>query len=534
MIFKKIDILSPQITLYNKGLLYHTSIISIILSIFVFFLIILVSIAEFLTFYFNIDKPILTYNNLFVEEAGSIMINPYSFFHYININNDTYNRNSVKFDFENFRIVGLETYLEDYLLNKNLDDFNHWLYGPCDNNSIKEINSLVNQEIFGKSACIKKYYDLSEKKYIDINDSQFKWPNIEHGTANFTNKFYSILVDKCENETLNILFNDKKCKNDILFEDILNNGFINFYFIDQYIQNDNNSEHIKKYLNRIESKLSKNNYIINHLYFNPVFLLTQYNGIKNKIVVNYTFSLDRNDININNQNKENDIYIGYYLWLNKRMNFYTLEYMTFSEAISNIGGISNVIISVFYIINKIFNGYSMLSDSKELFFSLPKNITENLNQKKEIKLKNIKSKSKDEKNNIENKINSQPTINESEQKKTTLQNENNISYIDYKNNYKHGHSNILLDNNKDEYNTINNLNNNKKNDFNFCKYCIYKISFGKLYKNLNLIEDFRIKLISVESIFNNYLNIHNLVKVNTLKKVNSLLTKENKENEMNI
>ena len=256
----------------------------------------------------------------------------------------------MKFDFENLRIIGFETYLEDYLQNKNLNDFNHWLYGPCDNyNNIKEISPLINEEIFRKSACIKKYYDSNEQKYIDINDTQFKWPYIEHGTINFTTKFYSILVEKCEKETLNQIFNDKReCKNDTRFEDILNNGFINFYFIDQDIQNDYNSEHIKKYHNRIESKLNKNSYIVNHLYFNPMFLLTQYNGfIKSKIVTNYTFSLDRNDIYINNQNKENNIYMGYYLWLNKRMNYYSIEYMTLSEAISNIGGISNVIISIY-------------------------------------------------------------------------------------------------------------------------------------------------------------------------------------------
>ena len=74
MIFKKIDILSSQITLYSKGLLYHTSIISIILSITALFLILLFSIGAFLTFYFNIEKPILTYHDSFVEEAGSIII----------------------------------------------------------------------------------------------------------------------------------------------------------------------------------------------------------------------------------------------------------------------------------------------------------------------------------------------------------------------------------------------------------------------------------------------------------------------------
>ena len=58
--------------------------------------------------------------------------------------------------------------------------------------------------------------------------------------------------------------------------------------------------------------------------------------------------------------------MGYYIWLNRRVNFY---YITLTEAISNIGGISNVIISVFFYINKIFNSYANISDIDELLSS---------------------------------------------------------------------------------------------------------------------------------------------------------------------
>ena len=155
-------------------------------------------------YYFILKLKNFAYYNSYVEEVGSFDINPSSFFHFININSDNYNRNFSEFDFENFRIIGFETYLEDYLQNKNINNFNHWLYGPCDNkNIIPEISPLINEEEFERSACIKKYYDIKEKRYIDINDSYFRWPVIEKGTVNFTNKFYSFIIEKCKEDTLN-------------------------------------------------------------------------------------------------------------------------------------------------------------------------------------------------------------------------------------------------------------------------------------------------------------------------------------------
>ena len=46
--------------------------------------------------------------------------------------------------------------------------------------------------------------------------------------------------------------------------------------------------------------------------------------------------------------------------------------MTLTKAISNIGGISNVIISIFIFINKIFNKYGILSNSKDLYYTFSK------------------------------------------------------------------------------------------------------------------------------------------------------------------
>lgn len=101
---KIIDILSSQITLYNKGLLYHSSTVSVVLSIIVIVLIVIVTILQCVIFFFNADKPKITHYNIFSPEEGSIPINSSSFFHFISINKDINDQNNQEFDFKSFRI----------------------------------------------------------------------------------------------------------------------------------------------------------------------------------------------------------------------------------------------------------------------------------------------------------------------------------------------------------------------------------------------------------------------------------------------
>lgn len=198
--------------------------------------------------------------NLFVEDAGQTSINQSELFHFINI----YKNSSLKkeFDFESFRIIGFNTYFDNYIHNRDLSKFDHWLYGPCN-----EINNLISEIDISNSACIKKYYNSKEKKYININETNFRWPVIEEGTFKNEKKFYSLIIEKCEKNSLNIIYeNDKKeCKNDIELENTIKNGIIQFNFVDQEVKMENYLEPINRYFNRIETKLSVENY---YKYFN--------------------------------------------------------------------------------------------------------------------------------------------------------------------------------------------------------------------------------------------------------------------------
>ena len=121
MILKEIDFLSPKITLYQKGYLSHSSIISGIISIITLIIIISFGICSSLDL-IRRENPKVYFFNRFVEDAGIFPINSSSFFHYINFGN---NQIIKAFDFHDFRIIGFETYYTYYLDNKNLSNFNH-------------------------------------------------------------------------------------------------------------------------------------------------------------------------------------------------------------------------------------------------------------------------------------------------------------------------------------------------------------------------------------------------------------------------
>jgi hypothetical protein len=81
----------------------------------------------------------------------------------------------------------------------------------------------------------------------------------------------------------------------------------------------------------------------------------------------------------------------YYLWLKNYENYYERIYKTFTDVLSSIGGISNAIIFIIHIINKIINQYTALKDIKSILTSSNLNIDEIDKPKKIIQFKNNSS-----------------------------------------------------------------------------------------------------------------------------------------------
>ena len=515
MFLKKIDFISPQITLFYKGSLSHSSIISGIISLIFCFIIICISVYYFLMLiYRERDSPKVTNNHQYIEDAGIFPLNSSSFFHFISFSGSYNHEYYDNFDFTIFNLIGLETYFQNYENDKDPKKYNHWLYGFCDKEiDIKGIENLVTHQFFTKSACIRKYYDSSSDKYYEIGDKNFRWPILAHGTFNPQQQFYSLILIKCEQDILDIILGKGyKCKNGEEIEKISNNrGEVHFNFIDHYVDILKYKEPIKKYFNRIENTIDLDNYSINNINFNPILINTQNGIIFNHYENAKSYYFDRNDVFI--KLIKGNIYMAYYLWLKNNENYYERIYKTTTDVLSSIGGVSNAIIFIVHIINKVINQYTALKDIKSILTSSNLNIDEIVKPNTIIQFKNNSSK------NLRN-IGDNSTKKNFE--KANISSRTNIEII-----YK----NIALDKEvrkeKKKNNSVNNENIGKnfniRYDYNklkekiiFWKFLIYKSSCGKKYNYLQFYEKFRKKIISVENLIQNNIKINGILKLKDL------------------
>ena len=97
-LLKKLDFLSPDITLYHKGDHSHSSWMSGILSLIEATVVIIFGIYFFLDF-INHREPKAYYYNRFIEDAGLYHINSSSFFHFISITTQKDSVTEYNFDF---------------------------------------------------------------------------------------------------------------------------------------------------------------------------------------------------------------------------------------------------------------------------------------------------------------------------------------------------------------------------------------------------------------------------------------------------
>ena len=282
MFLKKIDFLSPPISLYYRLLPSHSSYVSGFLSILSIVLVIILLYSK-LSSLFNRKNstPNSTSFTYFVEDAGTIILNPSSLFHYISI--EDLIENKEEFNFSYFNAIGFEKSLKDYATDKEIEKYDHWLYGYCNNKTdIKATENIISNKFFSKLACIRKYYDSKEGLYYDTNDQKFRFPSISHGTLNLNNKLYTIVIQDCKQSILDKVFNGKiKCKNISEYNMIMKVANLNF--IDQYIDILNYSNPVSKYLVKIESLLEDINYSVNYLNINPSIIKSNFGYLFNKI-----------------------------------------------------------------------------------------------------------------------------------------------------------------------------------------------------------------------------------------------------------
>ena len=362
MFIRKIDLLSPPITLYYKGENTHSSIFAGILTI-IIYLICLTFGIYFSIQFFNKSNPQVRYYNRYIEDAGEFPVNSSSMFSFIQIL-DTAENIPTPINFDYITIIGLEETIDIYAENNDLSKYNHWLYGYCNNSTdIIGINDLVKFDHFTESACIRKYYNKDDNKYYNTDENGFKWPNILHGCSHPNRTFYGIVVEKCRNTSLKYLSDGSYCKPK---EDIVNyikKSSISFQIIDQYTDILNYTTPYRKYFYSISNGLFEESYTTNHLNLNPTTVISDEGNFfeVKKVTLSYFFELNEK---VTASSNSTGIYVGFYFWMQNRMQYYERAYEKVQDVFSALGGLCKTLMAIGEIINLIVNKYIKLFDTQ--------------------------------------------------------------------------------------------------------------------------------------------------------------------------
>ena len=279
----------------------------------------------------------------------------------------------------------------------------------------------------------------------------------------------------------------------------------------------------------------------------------------------------------------NGCLIGIYFWMQNTLQYYERNYDRFQDFLSDIGGVSSIVVTIGYYLNLLIHNYVIVLDTQELVLARDH---ENYYKGRDLKRKPTIFRKANEIDDIQKKIKEKLIINEIKKQSSSsgfqkfikndtenIKNNKINKQMDNNNINIYVNRKTILKNNKDYNKTasssqtkrhhsvlfsgigLNNFNSrnsskdiqieNKKStifsfkddlikdnnddsenrplekkEFNWFKYIWYLICCGTNDKKISYYEDFRSKLISEENIIQNYLDIYKLLKKNNLQKIN--------------
>ena len=584
MFIKKLDMLSSPITLYYDEKSQHSSIFSGLLSI-AAYIGVFVAASYYLLNFIQSKAPKAYFFNKYIEDAGAFPVNASSMFNFIQLTDRDSNA-IVPFDFGAFIAVGFDNaynnqYMEDTLIIETLD---HWVYGYCNNDSDTEgISELIDFDYYEQSACIREYYDSKKGLYFKTGENGFRWPIIEKGCSHPDRTYYGIIIQRCEKAPK--ILTDKSpviCKGGNYSADVVNEVSLKFQIMNHYADMLNYDKPFTKIFQSITSDMTLTTYRTSHLNFNPANLFT-YNGLFFENIVeenSYIYTVTEKSTVEDGTPTEsggkidiNGCIIAIYFWMQNTLQHYERSYDRIQDTLSDIGGVTSIIITFAYGVNLLVNNFVVLMDTGEFvrdieqenfnrrdiqgrpsIFRRANNIMnpprkpytsqkQQSNMDEEPMSSNYQKLMKDGINLFQmpriNEEKSEYYMNKSKRNNMYNNGVNNRGYNDYyysnkpqynnfkvrekQGNFKKNYSDVISNGRKDlTYST-----NRREESVEFSEkgtltlfwdYVSFLICCGKNNPTYTYYESFRGKLISEENIIQSYLDLCRLFKIHNLQK----------------
>ena len=359
MFFKKLDFISPRITLYYYGYRTHSSIFSGVLTTITYFLYII------LFLYFSLE--IVTHKNLssyfynkMIYDVGFYSLHNSGIFHYLQVKKKN-------FDPKAIQIIGIKSIsLSKYTNDGKRENYDHYIYSICNKDMKSYINnqhllSIIDDSLYyNNSFCIESFYNSTTKIITKYNENNFIYPSIEHGMSNPNYTYYGIIVQKCINSTLN----NYSCDTQENIEKQVNEITFDFRLINLDVDVLNYKQPLLYSFISITSGFSPSNFAVNHLNFQPMKIKTDNGLLFNSIYELNTYKFEQNE----KQTWEpiSDILGVYYFWMQNNAIIYERSYQKIQNILADFGGISKAISIISSVLNWIIYKFNLLKHTNTL------------------------------------------------------------------------------------------------------------------------------------------------------------------------
>ena len=382
MTLKNLDFLSPKISLFFYGRRRHSAFLGGVLTI--------LMVISCLTYIFYLCLDVCRHNSSTLQYYRHLFKDPevflfnktkgiFHFFQFYSPKNKSYYG---KFNSKYIRFF-MTSISDEYKTNPQiLSENDHWVYDNCRD---RIDNEFIDDDIFTNTSfeygiCLRYYYNKMDKKYYPIEDTNnFIYPHLANIELNMN---YSIatVIEKCDNnsiltEALGFCADEKEIQNYLK-----DNYGLNFNVLQHEINPDNYSNPIYKFIYGISSILQSSKINEHNIIFVP--LKTDIKGglvlPKRKQKLTYSFyDYYKRDEELNTNN--NKIISIYNFCLSPAGYVFKSDYETIYDCFPKMGGIIQLIYYLFFGINFFYNKFTIINDTKRLFFQLNNNERANRN-----------------------------------------------------------------------------------------------------------------------------------------------------------
>ena len=449
------DFISPNITLYYRSFLKHSSIPSVIISIFSIIILLVLSVIFSLDFIMH-KNPSAYFYHEYVEDAGIYPLNSSQMFHFITIGEAI---SSFFFDPRAISLIGVSVTDDVILANNNESEYDHWIYDFCEGEKDAMDKMIYLSEFKNrfeeKGLCVKKFYNSKTKKIIYSTDIDFHYPILAHGNSNPNEILYGIFMQRCQN---NSILNNYTCYDNDKIDSIIKLAVeYSIYFIEQNIHVNNYNNPFNHFFYRLTNHFNSESYTINHLNFHPTLMKTHSGFIFDHVNYKYTYTYFANEkfvVKRNEENKNTNIYAMFYFWMQNLQDVYERKYKMLQDITGSIGGIIRIVMIAAEILNYFFNEFAIINDLNSDILFKYKKLSNKFESNKNLQFFSSNIRNSFSLNNSNKNYKKKTSdINDSQNYNTNFINDNNKKAI--KNNYVRTDSSQLRSNVTKSINTFN-------------------------------------------------------------------------------